>query len=66
MNKKTYTSPRLKTVIVDEANMIAGSITGTSGVEGLEAGGNTNDNGITEAGAKANQGYSVWDDDWSN
>ncbi len=65
MNKKTYTSPHLKTVIVDEANMIASSITGTN-IDGLGAGGNTSDNDILEAGIKADKGNSFWDDDWSN
>lgn len=63
--KKTYICPELQITRVNTELMIAASITGISGAEGLDLGGSTEESGITTAGVKQNN-YDVWDDDWSN
>ena len=63
--KKTYICPELQVTRVKTEWMIAASITGINGANGLSNGGSTEESGITTAGVKQNN-YDVWDDDWSN
>ena len=63
--KKTYICPELQITRVNTELMIAASITGISGAEGLDLGGSTEESSITTAGVKQNS-YDVWDEDWSN
>ena len=62
--KKTYIIPVLCITNVSVENMVAASIVSTT-VEGLGVGGNSSDANITSGNVKGNEGYDVWDDDWS-
>ena len=64
MNKKAYIIPVLRTTTLGVETLIANSITGTSGANGLGAGGDTETANITSGNVKGNS-YNVWDDDWS-
>lgn len=61
MNKKGYIQPEIIIVSVMTTSMMAGSISGVSGLSGLDMGGGTEDNDITEGGVKGDNG---WDDIW--
>ena len=60
--KKNYKKPTITVTCIAVTSMIAASINGVNGVEGLGRGGNTSDNSITEGGAKSRRG----DDDCYN
>ena len=59
--KKTYIIPAVNTVDVGTAQIIAGSITGTSGIDGLGTGSDTQTAGITSGNTKSND-WDIWDE----
>ncbi|MBR1755150.1 MAG: hypothetical protein IJ739_01325 [Bacteroidaceae bacterium] len=59
MNKKAYIIPSINTVTIGTTQIIASSITGTSGADGLGAGGNSEDEDITSGNTKSND-WDIW------
>ena len=58
--KKQYIQPTLSEYRIETISVIAGSITGTSGADGLDLGGGTSEGGIISGNSR---GSSFWDDD---
>jgi hypothetical protein len=63
--KKTYIIPELNITKLAVENMIAQSITGTQGADGIGVGGSSSGANVTAGNVKDNESYNVWDDDWS-
>lgn len=59
--KKTYICPELLVTRVNTELMIATSITGISGADGLNYNGATDDAGITTCNVKNNDWTDIWD-----
>ena len=58
--KKTYMIPTMKVVEIKPAQILAGSVSGTSGAEGLGKGADWSSGSANSRGA----GFSATDDDW--
>jgi len=60
--KKAYIKPEVQVKTIEVCNMIASSITGISGADGLGKGGDTSDAGIESGNAKGRGGSDNWSD----
>lgn len=58
--EKKYIAPKIEIIKIQIKNIMAGSITGTN--VGLRRGGYTDEEGITEAGARMGR-FSTWEDE---
>ena len=64
MKKTVYIAPAVFITKIHVENMIAESVNGVAGVDGLSVGGTSSEAGVTTGNVKS-ESYNVWDDDWS-